>query len=235
MSNPPVRHVSLQRSLVPLVYRLDKSERLSKGRSILPKPARNHISNPSPTSTHILDTWKLCSAVKTFESHLAECGLGSPGSVERTSLCSTVYERTGCIFNFEEFSKKVGEAFKSQHALHAKKADVMTWPPRKLVWQCLEYYSANGIYSIFPIVDVQMMHQLLNDNVLEQPEKNKHAANRAILAIFTAFMSRIRRHEPEFLDTDPDAYAQAALGLLPELLMEDGDIRSLETFLLLVS
>ncbi|KAJ5933402.1 transcriptional regulator family: Fungal Specific TF [Penicillium verhagenii] len=190
----------------------DSPARTPPGRSILPKPARNHISNPSPTYPHILDTWEFCSAVKTFESHLTECGLGIPGSFERTSLC---------------------DAFKSQHALHAKKADIMTWPPRKLVRQCLEYYSANGIYSIFPIVDVQVMHKLLNDNVLEQPETEIHAANRAILAIFTAFMSRIRRHEPEFLDTDPDAYAQAALGLLPELLMEDGDIRSLETFLLL--
>jgi hypothetical protein len=69
---------------------------------------------------------------------------------------------------------------------------------------------------------------------LNHPQSTR-AANRAVLIAFTANVTQMHRHDPAFQDTEPDAYAQAALSLLPELLMETPDLRTLEAVKLLVS
>ena len=45
----------------------------------------------------------------------------------------------------------------------------------------------------------------------------------------------MHRHEPAFAGADPDAYGQAGLSLIPEILIETPDLRTLEALLMLVS
>lgn len=75
---------------------------------------------------------------------------------------------------------------------------------------------------------------LLDAGVLSHPQSTR-AANRACLIAFTANITQMHRHDPAFSDAEPDAYAQAALSLLPEVLMETPDLRTLEAVKMLVS
>ncbi|KAJ6184131.1 hypothetical protein N7519_005432 [Penicillium mononematosum] len=59
------------------------------------------------------------------------------------------------------------------------------------------------------------------------------AANRACLVAFAAMITHIHRHERAFASADPDAYLQAALTLLPEMLLEPPDLRTLEAVTIL--
>ncbi|KAJ5499039.1 hypothetical protein N7453_008090 [Penicillium expansum] len=59
------------------------------------------------------------------------------------------------------------------------------------------------------------------------------AANRACLVAFAAMITQIHRHEQAFAGADPDAYLQAALTLLPEMILEPPDIRTLEAVTIL--
>lgn len=108
-------------------------------------------------------------------------------------------------------------------------------PGSALVQQCLEYFDRNGLYSIFPIIDVEAVQILLNANVLDKPPHMSRAANRACLVAFAAMITHIHRHERAFAGADPDAYLQAALTLLPEMLLEPPDLRTLEAVTILVS
>jgi hypothetical protein len=51
----------------------------------------------------------------------------------------------------------------------------------------------------------------------------------------TAMVTQMHRLEPEFAGTDPDAYMQTVLTLLPRLLMEEVSLRTLETVVIVVS
>lgn len=79
------------------------------------------------------------------------------------------------------------------------------------------------------------MQILLNVNVLDRPSNTPRAANRACLVAFAAMITHIHQHERDFAGTDPDAYIQAALTLLPEMILEPPDIRTLEAVTILVS
>jgi hypothetical protein len=79
------------------------------------------------------------------------------------------------------------------------------------------------------------MQILLNANTLDQPPSMTRASNRACLAAFAAMITQIHRHENAFAGSDPDAYLQAALTLLPEIMLEPPDLRSLEAVTIMVS
>lgn len=135
----------------------------------------------------------------------------------------------------EEFGHEVTQSFSSQQLKSTKKVIGIKWPESALVQRCLEYFERNGLYSIFPIVDVEAVQILLNANALDQPPGMTRAANRACLVAFAAMITHIHRHERAFAGADPDAYLQAALTLLPEMLLEPPDIRTLEAVTILVS
>lgn len=61
------------------------------------------------------------------------------------------------------------------------------------------------------------------------------AADIARPVALTALLGRIHRHEPEFADAEPDAYIQTALGLIPQLMMDSENLRTLESLVLLVN
>ena len=87
---------------------------------------------------------------------------------------------------------------------------------------------------MFPFADVDALQVLLNAKVLSHPQTTR-AANLACLAAFTANIAQMHRHDPILAHADPDAYAQAALGLIPAILMETPDLRTLEAVIMLVS
>lgn len=92
-----------------------------------------------------------------------------------------------------------------------------------------------GLYSVFPIANVEVLQTLLDQNILDHQTQPTHIANLACLVAFTALVTELHRLEPAFSDTDPDSYLRAALSLLPRLVMEAANLRTLEAFTLIVS
>lgn len=85
------------------------------------------------------------------------------------------------------------------------------------------------------MVDTDVLTNLLNVNILDQYGASLDTPNRACVVAFTAFVIRLRRHEPAFAHADANAYMQAVLSMLPELVMEHTNIRVVEVFVMLVS
>jgi hypothetical protein len=85
------------------------------------------------------------------------------------------------------------------------------------------------------VVDFETTPIHLDPKVLNHPENPTNPASYACLVALTAMITRIRGHEAAFVDADPDAYVQAVLTLLPELVMDNTNLMSLETLVWLVS
>ncbi|CAG8927002.1 unnamed protein product [Penicillium salamii] len=186
------------------------------------------------TVSYLPDTRDFDTALAAFQWHISFCGLGSALSSQRASFYSLIEQQTGRTFNVDVFAHEVTQSFKAAQLKSTKKVVGIKWPNSALVQRCLEYFDKNGLYSIFPIVDVEAMQILLNANILDQPANMTRVANRACLVAFAAMITQIHRHEAAFSGTDPDAYAQAALTLLPEMLLETPDLRTLEAVTILM-
>ncbi|KAJ5657213.1 transcriptional regulator family: Fungal Specific TF [Penicillium longicatenatum] len=184
------------------------------------------------TSSVIPDTRSLEAAVATFKWHIANCGLGSPLSSARAAFSSSVHQQTGHKFDLDELLFEVAHSFEAQGFRSNKRLTTSQWPPRHLVQSCIDYYAKSGLYSMFPFADVEALQILLNADVLSRPQATR-AANIACLAAFTANIAQMHRHEPSLANADPDSYAQAALGLIPAILMETPDLRTLEAVIML--
>lgn len=195
--------------------------------------------SPRPLSeaslSYLPDTRDFDTALAAFQWHISYCGLGSALSTQRTAFYSLIQEQTGRTFDVDVFAQEVTQSFNSQQLMSTKKVIGIKWPGSALIQRCLEHFDRNGLYSIFPIIDVEAVQILLNANVLERPPNMTRAANRACLVAFAAMITHIHRHEPAFAGADPDAYLQAALTLLPEMLLEPPDLRTLEAVTILVS
>ncbi|OGE47518.1 hypothetical protein PENARI_c042G00427 [Penicillium arizonense] len=201
----------------------------SRGTSPVPlSPLSQASSYTSSAVTYLPDTRDFDTALAAFQWHVSYCGLGSPLSTQRAAFYSLIQQQTGCTFNMDVFAHEVTQLFQSQHLKSSRKSIGLKWPASALVQRCLEYFDRNGLYSIFPIVDVEAMQILLNANTLDQPPSMTRASNRACLAAFAAMITQIHRHENAFAGSDPDAYMQAALTLLPEVMLEPPDLRTLE-------
>lgn len=96
------------------------------------------------------------------------------------------------------------------------------------------YYESNKLYAIFPMVDTVALKRLLDADELGLHEGTIDAASHACLTALTAFITRLRHHEPAFAEADSSAYMQAVLSMLPQLVMEHTNIRVLEALLILV-
>lgn len=200
-------------------------------------PASLALSQASSlaTVTYLPDTRDFDTALVAFQWHLSYCGLGSALSPQRAAFYSLIQQQTGCEFNVDDFAQEVTESFQTERLKSTKKVIGIKWPESALVQRCLDYFDRNGLYSIFPMVDVEAVQILLNANVLDRPPSTTRAANRACLVAFAAMITNIHRHERAFAGAEPDAYLQAALTLLPEMLLEPPDLRTLEAVTILVS
>lgn len=207
-------------------------------------PGLQSISSASPQSqqtssalletNYIPDTRSLDAALASFQAHLAWCGLGNRLSTARANFCATIYQQCGHAFDLDEFLVEAAASFEKDGFTSKKKTTVTKWPSPSLVKRSVEYYAQCGLYSMFPFADPEALQVLVNADVLNHPDTTR-AANRACLAAFTANITQMHRHDPAFCDADPDAYAQAALSLVPQILMEAPDLRTLEAIMMLVS
>lgn len=139
-------------------------------------------------------------ALAAYEWHLAYCTLG-------VSPCI----RFDSIFDFDDFSRRFSHSLGLPYApniSHSSQVTIPKWPPRSLVAQSIEYFLRNKLYSIFPVADTDVLANLLNANVFDQFGESLDTPSRACVVAFTAFVIRLRRHEPAFAHADANAYMQ---------------------------
>ncbi|KAL5685192.1 hypothetical protein EMGR_004502 [Emarellia grisea] len=160
--------------------------------------------------------------LKAFRWHLAYCTPGFAASIQSDPA-----------FDLEELFDRVADSFDLQFRTKPARVVLPKWPPRHLIDASLEYFASNGLYSIHPVVDIDALTCLLDASDFEGYEIGTNVADRACLAALTAMVTRIRRQEPAFADADPDAYVQAVLSVLPQLMMEHTNVRALETLIIL--
>ncbi|RAL15157.1 uncharacterized protein BO97DRAFT_463000 [Aspergillus homomorphus CBS 101889] len=190
------------------------------------------------TLDHLPDTYDLDTSLATFQTEIAHCGVGKDGSIQRASFFSTVYQRTGSPIDLDHFLAQAAQSFQFQglqRRTGPKRALSPKWPPTSLVKHSINHYARSGLYSIFPVANADALSQLVEEGVLNSQDATVPAANLACLVAFTAMMCVMHRLDPAFSDADPDAYIQAALCLVPRLLMEKPTIRSLEAIVLIMT
>ncbi|OKO97635.1 hypothetical protein PENSUB_9926 [Penicillium subrubescens] len=197
-----------------------------KSSSALPRSIRMSVQsgNGNDAASH--------AALASLQALLAWCGLGNRLSTARANFCATVYQQCGHAFDLDDFLVEAAASFEKEGFTSKKKTTVTKWPSPSLAKRCVEYYARCGLYSMFPFADPEALQVLVNADVLNHPDTTR-AANRACLAAFTANITQMHRHDPAFCDADPDAYAQAALSLVPQILMEAPDLRTLEAIMML--
>jgi hypothetical protein len=141
--------------------------------------------------------------------------------------------RLDSLFNFDAFSHALKQSLDSSQTTPTK---VVTpkWPSRLMMQQSLKYYESKKLYAIFPMVDTVALKRLLDADEFGLHEGTIDAASHACLTALTAFITRLRHHEPAFAEADSSAYMQAVLSMLPQLVMEHTNIRVLEALLILV-
>ncbi|PLB54098.1 hypothetical protein P170DRAFT_347702 [Aspergillus steynii IBT 23096] len=184
--------------------------------------------------SYLLDTHHIETALATFRQHIAYCGPGVPYFSLRAYFYSSVSERTGSDLNVDLFLQQLAESYTSHHHVEEIRPIPPKWPTPELIQQCINQFSRSGLYSVFPIVDVAILQKLLNGGIMDNSTEPNHAANRACLVAFTALVTELHRLEPAFANADPDAYLQTSLSLLPKLLMEPPDMRTLETVVIIM-
>ncbi|KAJ5116571.1 C6 transcription factor [Penicillium angulare] len=160
-------------------------------------------------------------SLTAFRWHLQYC---TPGVVAESQLAS--------IFDFDEFARRLAP---SRPPGPPENRDIVVpkWPSRFVVEQAINHYSKNKLYAVFPAVQTHVLTSLLNSNALYENGGTSDSANKACLVAFTAFMTRTGHRELAFTNPTPDAYLQAALSLVPHLMMEHTNLRALETFIIL--
>ncbi|PIG81428.1 hypothetical protein AARAC_005698 [Aspergillus arachidicola] len=171
--------------------------------------------------------------MSTFQQHLEYSWPGGDRSSHRANFCSAIFHHTGSHFDLDDFFSQVTDSYQSQYGIEEKKQAISQWPDKRLVRNCIEYYDRKGLYSVFPIVDIRVIRELLDAGALDDESTASPVANKACLVAFTALIAQLHRHSPMFTNAKPDTYVRAVLSLLPDLFMEEADVRTLETFIIL--
>ncbi|RHZ66393.1 hypothetical protein CDV55_100206, partial [Aspergillus turcosus] len=140
---------------------------------------------------------------------------------------------TDPTFNLEELFDRAADSFDLQFGTKPARVVLPKWPPRRLIESSLEYFSSNRLYSIHPVVDIDALTYLLNTSDHDGSGVGTNVADRACLAALTAMITRIRRQEAAFADADPDAYVQAVLSVVPQLMMEHTNVRAIEALIII--
>lgn len=205
--------------LLQEALRTERERHQSQTPSLTPSPAAWLAAQ-----TDILDSYGFDAAKDAFRKHLSYCD---------PSFFSIVH-RTGHTFNIDDFLDQVSYSFRAQYPAHQSRTIMPKWPPRELVQRAIEYFSRTGLYSVFPVVQTETLSSDIDPSVIFQPGNDMKAADLVCPVALTALLGRIHRHEPEFADAEPDAYIQAALGLVPQLMMDSENLKTLETLVLLV-
>ncbi|KAJ5682271.1 hypothetical protein N7462_005436 [Penicillium macrosclerotiorum] len=158
-------------------------------------------------------------SLSSFRWHLAYC---VPNS------------RVDSIFDFDAFSHQLSYSVRPLYPPETTRLIQIEWPSHLMIQQSIEYFSTNRLYAIFPMVDVDSLAVLLQSHSFDHDGRNFDVASRACLVALTAFITRIRHHETAFAHANPNAYVQAVLSLIPELIRHHTNVRTLEALLILV-
>ncbi|OJZ88091.1 hypothetical protein ASPFODRAFT_58950 [Aspergillus luchuensis CBS 106.47] len=185
-------------------------------RSASPCPPMSLFAAPS----HPQDSSDFDIAMEIFKQHLEVSWPGTTNSPQRNSFHATVYRQTGAVLDVHGFLARVTESHKAQYASISPAISTPQWPSYALVQKCLDYYAANSMYSMFPVVDVPASQAVLDALVSGRTDSPPTTAEKAHLFAFAAFITKQHQHQPQFADTDPDAYVQAVLTLIPKLMLE---------------
>ncbi|GAA89558.1 C6 transcription factor [Aspergillus luchuensis IFO 4308] len=185
-------------------------------RSASPCPSLSLFAAPS----HPQDSSDFDIAMEIFKQHLEVSWPGTTNSPQRNSFHATVYRQTGAVLDLHGFLARVTESYKAQYASISPATSTPLWPSYALIQKCLDYYAAKGMYSMFPVVDVPASQAVLEALVSGHTDPPPTTAEKAHLFAFAAFITKQHQHQPQFADTDPDAYVQAVLTLVPKLMLE---------------
>ncbi|KAJ5749599.1 transcriptional regulator family: Fungal Specific TF [Penicillium manginii] len=209
----------------------ESSTTASLSSAISPAP-QNLAPQDSPATSLVTDTHCLDTALASFRWHIAYCGLGNPLSTTRAAFYSNIFQRTGSTFDLDDFLNELVQPLIAQGLKGTRRSASIKWPSTPLVQQCVTYYTEAGLYSLFPFADAEALQVLVKADVLNHPSTTR-AAYRACLAAFTANITQMHRHDPMFRDADPDAYAHAALSLVPGIITEPVDTRTVEAIMMI--
>ncbi|PYH39991.1 Zn(II)2Cys6 transcription factor [Aspergillus neoniger CBS 115656] len=185
-------------------------------RSASPYPPMSLFAAPS----HPQDSSDFDIAMEIFKQHLEISWPGTTNSPQRNSFHATVYRQTGAVLDLHGFLARVTESYKAQYASISPAISTPQWPSYALIQKCLDYYSAKSMYSMFPVVDVPASQAVLDALVSGRTDPPPTTAEKAHLFAFAAFITKQHQHQPQFAGTDPDAYVQAVLTLVPKLMLE---------------
>ncbi|KAL4781526.1 hypothetical protein BJX76DRAFT_350090 [Aspergillus varians] len=169
--------------------------------------------------------------------------LSDPGRLD-TAIAAFQWHLPFCdpdpIFDWDDFFRGLFEASESPCESEPTEpagsvAVAAKWPSVQLARCALDYYKENQLYSVFPAVDVDELSPVLDTGDLYLDAGSIDVASRACLTALTAFVTGLRRDEPIFIaaGADPIAHLRAAFTLLPELTMQDNNLRALEALMLL--
>ena len=223
---------AVQRSTQSTPGGKDESSAASFRSTVSPVP-QNLAPQDSPAISLVTDTHCLDTALASFRWHIAYCGLGNPLSTTRAAFYSNIFQRTGSTFDLDDFLNELRQPFIAQGLNSVRRSASIKWPSTSLVQQCVTYYTKAGLYSLFPFADAEALQVLVKADVLNHPRTSR-AAYRACLAAFAANITQMHRHDPMFRDADPDAYAHAALSLVPGIITEPIDTRTVEAIMMIV-
>ncbi|GLA65422.1 hypothetical protein AtubIFM54640_007174 [Aspergillus tubingensis] len=198
-------------------------------RSASPCPPMSLFAAPS----HPQDSSDFDIAMEIFKQHLEISWPGTTNSPQRNSFHATVYRQTGAVLDLHGFLARVTESYKAQYASISPAISTPQWPSYALIQKCLDYYAAKSLYSMFPVVDVPASQAVLDALVSGRTDPPPTTAEKAHLFAFAAFITKQHQHQPQFAGTDPEAYVQAVLTLVPKLMLELASVWKLETFVIL--
>ncbi|KAL5358328.1 hypothetical protein BJX96DRAFT_39688 [Aspergillus floccosus] len=224
------------RELEELVASRDRDSRPSVAH---PPPAGPHptCQSPSPcvclSLPSIPDTSEFDVAVERFRWHLACSGPLFSSSPQAEVFLATVYRQTGVPFDFDGFITRVSQSYKSQYPATYPKVVPPKWPQNELIQRCIRYYSEEHLYSIFPVIEPTTLSVIFDEYVSTSTDARTRTVNAACLFALTAFITKMHGNQPIFKDAEPDAYIQASLNLLPQIIMQADNLRTLEALLLL--
>ncbi|KAL4888467.1 fungal-specific transcription factor domain-containing protein [Aspergillus ambiguus] len=179
------------------------------------------------------DTSDFDVAVERFRWHLACSGLLLTSSPQTEVFLATVQRQTGSPFDFENFISRVAQSYKSQYPATYPKVVSPKWPKNELIQRSIKYFSDENLYSIFPVVEPHTLPDIFNQYLSSSTDPRTRTAVTACLVSLTALITKMFGHQPIFADADPDAYVQASLTLLPQIITDPDNLRTLESLLLL--
>ncbi|KAL2860019.1 hypothetical protein BJX68DRAFT_275474 [Aspergillus pseudodeflectus] len=208
-------------------------EQLAEARARI-QEMEERTATPQPNiGVHIRDPANFDEAMDIFMWHLACAGPLSPSSSRREAFLSAVYSRTGHAFDLDVFATRTREAYKAKHPNRASRTLIQKWPAIDLTKKCIEHYTSQRLYAVFPIAKPSRLQALLDEYSSQPLGKREHTVVKAFLVAFTAFMTQIHRHLPAFADAEPDCYVLAVLSLLPQLILEPRNVEALQAVMVM--